>query len=270
MRNKSIHNSKRRKNLSDLQRLGNLDRTHDKLRAQYVRARDRGDSKKMERIRREIDQVVNVKNAILSKLNPKRKRNISGELILLNPDIRAKIQRLKSQAMKLQADRRRLGRIRTDGAERKLDEVDRKLQGVYVELKSLEKGAMKNKRNISGEMILLNIKKRGWWTPYTKNELVDLQKLRKLPRASKRVLIKSLRNRGRKNQSDTIKIEGVDYQIVGEIPGQVTEIKYDRVGDTEHPGKYFHKFDTPTEILALEDGSIVIVPKSKKKLWEEI
>ena len=186
--------------------------------------------------------------------NARRKRNISGELILINPDIRAKIQRLQSQAMKLQAERRKLmhAGVATDGTERKLHEVDRILQTIYTELKHLEKGIMKNNRKY-------------------RIELDDLRKrLRKLPRASKRVLIKSLRNRERRNQPDSIKIEGVDYKIVGEIPGQVTEIKYDRFGDTEHPGKYFHKFDTPTEILALNDGSIVIVPKNKKKLWEKI
>lgn len=60
----------------------------------------------------------------------------------------------------------------------------------------------------------------------------------------------------RKNQQT----EGVALEVVGEVPGHLTRMEYEREG--KYPGSYFHDFETEPSILALSDGSLLITPEN--------
>lgn len=65
------------------------------------------------------------------------------------------------------------------------------------------------------------------------------------------------------------KARSISGKIKGKIPGTIEKIFYRRTG--KDAGPYVHSFDTPADIIAMQDGSIVIKPRgTKKKLWTEI
>ena len=59
--------------------------------------------------------------------------------------------------------------------------------------------------------------------------------------------------------------------IVGAIPGRLHQIVYNRPkGKTTPGGMYEHTFGPGSKILARSDGSLLIKPTGKKKLWEDL
>jgi hypothetical protein len=63
----------------------------------------------------------------------------------------------------------------------------------------------------------------------------------------------------------------VHATIHGRLPASVEQIRYRRTSD--HPGYYKHDFSTPTDVFALEDGGLLIQPRTSggpmppSKLW---
>jgi hypothetical protein len=64
----------------------------------------------------------------------------------------------------------------------------------------------------------------------------------------------------------------ISATIHGRLPGRLEQIRYHRTAD--HPGNYKHDFTTPTDIFALEDGGLLIRPRTSAgglmgtpKLW---
>ena len=71
-----------------------------------------------------------------------------------------------------------------------------------------------------------------------------------------------------RRRRDSLRSHGI---VVGEIPGQIEEIRYRRFGprvSKKMQGPYKHKFSSAgTKMLALRDGSILIVNTRRRKLW---
>ncbi len=64
-------------------------------------------------------------------------------------------------------------------------------------------------------------------------------------------------------------------RIVGEIPGTLKEIVYQRPagsmrGKRIPPATYFHRFESSARMFAMSDGSLLIKPTGRRKLFEEI
>jgi hypothetical protein len=53
--------------------------------------------------------------------------------------------------------------------------------------------------------------------------------------------------------------------VEGVIPGRVEEIRYQRTG--RHAGPYKHRFTSPASLVALRDGSVLVKPQGRRKLW---
>jgi hypothetical protein len=59
-------------------------------------------------------------------------------------------------------------------------------------------------------------------------------------------------------------------RVIGEIPGRLLEIRYDRKGpgvSADMAGLYKHPFKAQAKILALANGGLLILPTGRKRLW---
>ena len=64
-------------------------------------------------------------------------------------------------------------------------------------------------------------------------------------------------------------------RIVGEIPGSLEEITYERPagtmrGEKTPAGIYTHSFGSSAKMFAMSDGSLLIKPTGRSKLFEDI
>ena len=60
----------------------------------------------------------------------------------------------------------------------------------------------------------------------------------------------------------------ITASVVGRLPGHVLDIRYERRGDTAHPGLYRHRFGPGVVCEALSDGSIRI--RGPKPVWGKL
>ncbi len=89
-------------------------------------------------------------------------------------------------------------------------------------------------------------------------EMVIVNSKNRRPKGSRIVDIN--RKKRKRNQTETV-------EILGEIPGQIERIEYERTG--KHPGSFQHTFDSPSTMYALSNGSVLISSENNIPLWLE-